>query len=128
VTGVFSADDLAEFRRFAGGPTLQLPATMQTEPLRDRARRLEKLEVAIYFFTVPGPRKTTLQGRLAVIPRKRVAPRELPLASSFLGGPTSYYQGGYCVSSWVEGQFVYVCCLRGVEADLHRLLPKRQMT
>jgi hypothetical protein len=114
-----------EFVRFARGPALRLPATMITQPLALAPRKLDTLDVAVYFFTLPGRGKTTLAGRLAVIPKRYVNPRDLPLSTSFLVGATPEYRNGFCITSWVEGEFVYVLCLTGSEDELHRLVPNR---
>jgi len=114
-------NQLPEFTKFANGLDVRTPATMNTRRL-DLAlpiRRLHTLDVAVYFFTVSDRSKTMLEGRLAVIPRHRVDPRHLPL-----DGPTpTEYKGRYCVTSWVEGEFVYIVCLKGAEPELHRLVP-----
>src|SRR5262249_23168539 len=114
-------NQLPELTKFANGVDVRLPATMNTRRL-DLAlpiRRLHTLDVAVYFFTVRVKANSMLEGRLAVIPKRDVDPRYLPLA-----GPTpTEYKGGYCVTSWVEGEFVYVLCLKGAESELHRLVP-----
>ena len=100
---------------------------MLTRRLGLPAHRLENMEVAVYFFTLSGPRRTVLQGRLAVIPKRLVKPNEVPSAASFLAGPPTY-KPGFCATAWVEGEFVYICCLSGGEDGLHRLVPQRPET
>jgi hypothetical protein len=120
------SDHWPEFVRFARGPALRLPTTMITQSLQLPARKLETLDVAVYFFTLRVRGKTMLNGRLAVIPKRYVNPRDLPQPTSYLGDPIStYYRNGFCVTSWVEGDFVYVLCLTGSEHELHRLVPNR---
>lgn len=114
-------EHLAEFTHFGNGRLPQFPATMITRMLVDPARRLEN-DVALYFFKVTGPRRTVLNGRLLVIPKRLVKLSDVPTAASFLAGPTTY-KTGYCTTAWVEGDFVYVCCLSG-ENELHRLMPR----
>ncbi len=101
--------NLAEFKTFAGGLVPQSPKTMFTGLLVRPPRRLGELEAAIYFFKV-GNR----EGRLAVIPRRFVKAGDLPLATSLLSATISY-RPGFCMKAWVEGNFVYVCCLSGGE-------------
>jgi hypothetical protein len=117
----FRPNQLPELTKFANGLDVRLPATLNTRRL-DLAlpvRRLHTLDVAVYLFTVHGKGNTMLEGRLAVIPKRDVDPRHLPLA-----GPTpTEYKGGYCVTSWVEGEFVYVLCLKGASNELDRLVP-----
>jgi len=121
----FRPDQIPELTKFANGADVRLPSTMNTRRL-DLAlpiRRLHALDVAVYFFTVSGRNKTMLEGRLAVIPKRDVDPRYLPLATSYLAGPLPEYKGRYCVTSWVEGEFVYVLCLKGASNELDRLVP-----
>ena len=116
--------DFAEFIRFAGGLDAKVADTMKANRLVLPPRRLDELDVAVYFFafSARGP----VDGRLAVIPRRLVVAREMPQASSFLAPPeTVAYKGGYCITAWTEGKFVYICCLKGGEDELRRLLPHR---
>jgi hypothetical protein len=110
ITGLMATADikpasLAEFTTFAAGLAPQSPKTMFTGLLVRPPRRLGELEAAIYFFKL-GHR----DGRLAVIPKRFVKARDLPLATSLLSGSISY-RSGFCTTTWVEGDFVYVCCL-----------------
>lgn len=115
-------ENLAEFTHFGNGWLPHVPSTMITRMLVDPPRRLEN-DVALYFFKVPGARRTTiLNGRLLVIPKRLVNLSDVPTAASFLAGPT-VYKAGYCTTAWVEGEFVYVCCLSG-ENELPRLIPR----
>jgi len=116
-------DQLPKFAQFANGREPKLPATMNSRPIAGApAYRLHTQDVAVYFFTISGAARTTLAGRLAVIPKRDVDARYLPLATSYLAGPTPYLRG-YCVTSWVEGEFIYVLCLRGAADELDRLVP-----
>ena len=72
------------------------PAALLVDP----ARRLEN-DVALYFFKVPGPRRAVLNGRLLVIPTRLVKLSDVPTATSFLAGPTTY-KTGYCTTAWVD--------------------------
>jgi len=121
-TNDISPVHLAEFTQFAGGVAPKVPGTMVTRRLGLPARRLGNMEVAVYFFTLSGPRRTILQGRLAVIPKRLVKPNEVPSAASFLAGPPMY-KPGFCATAWGEGEFVYICCLSGGEDALRRLVP-----
>jgi hypothetical protein len=119
-------DQWAVFTQFSNRLPAQLPATMIRQPSWLPARKLDNLDVAVYFFTRRGRDKTLLNGRLAVIPKRYVNPGDVPLATSYFGDPTStYYKNGFCVTSWVEGEFVYVLCLTGSDEELHRLFPNR---
>jgi hypothetical protein len=115
-------ENLAEFAHFSNGRLPQVPTTMITRMLVDPARRLDN-DVALYFFKVqvPGPRRTVLNGRLLVIPKRIVKLSDVPSATSFLAGG-AIYRTGYCTTAWVEGDFVYVCCLSG-KNELDRLMP-----
>jgi hypothetical protein len=128
--GLPSVFHLPEFTQFTSGRALQVPATMRTERLGLPGRRLGNLKnVAVYFFTLPGPRKATLNGRLAVIPKHLVDANELPLATSFLEGLTpTIFKNGFRITAWTEGEFVYVCYLEGPGDELQRLQPKPQVT
>jgi hypothetical protein len=112
---------LAEFTTFAGGLAPQPPRTMLTGLVVSPPRRPGKFEAAIYFFKLGGR-----DGRLAVIPRRFVKAGGLPLATSLLSGSISY-RSGFCTTAWVEGDFVYVCCLSlsGGEPELHKLAQPR---
>lgn len=128
ITGVMATDgidpaNLAVFKTFTGGEAPQPPATMLTSRLVSPPRRLGNLDAAVYFFTLPG-RGGPLDGRLAVIPRRFVQSAKLPSATSFQSG-TIAYPPGFCTTAWVEGKFVYVCCLSGSGSGLHQLVPPR---
>jgi hypothetical protein len=101
---------LGEFARFRNGLAPKAPDTMITPPLVQPPRRLGD-DVAVYFFTIPL-RRVTLAGRLVVIPINRVKPDDIPSATSFTEGLITY-KAGFCTTAWVEGDFVYVCCLSG---------------
>ena len=113
--------NLAEFTTFSGGFAPQLPRTMRTGQLESPPRRLGQLEAAIYFFKLGE-----LDGRLAVVPRRFVKGGPLPSATSFSSSSISYGLG-FCTTAWFEGDFVFVCCLRGGENEneLHRLVRPR---
>ncbi len=125
-TDNLSPGGLAAFTKFASRQLPKLPETMTSSGLIDPPRRLDEDEqdVAVYFFATS--RRGPLDGRLAVIPKRRVAASALPQATSFLGPPeATYYENGFCVTAWVEGEFVYICCVKGGENKLHDLLPAR---
>ncbi len=113
--------DLPAFTEFAGGLAPVVPATMMTGRLGLPARRLGDSDVAVYFFTLPVRRGPSLVGRLVVVPKRFVKGNQIPTATSFLAGTA--YKAGFCTTSWVEGDFVYVCCLSGGEAGMKALLP-----
>ncbi|MGE5191118.1 MAG: hypothetical protein ACM3U2_01365 [Deltaproteobacteria bacterium] len=121
--------NLAAFTRFANGLAPKVPDTMKSDRLVLPPRRLYELDVAVYFFPLSSRRGAPLDGRLAVIPKRRVVAGKVPQATSFLAPPphVTYYKNGFCVTAWVEGDFVYICCLRGGENELYRLLPIRTM-
>lgn len=111
--------DFPEFSHFAGGLVPTLPATMNTDYLA-LPMRLHDKDVAVYFFTVPVRRGPPLAGRLVVVPKRVIKGTQVPAAASFLAGTA--YKAGFCTTAWVEGDFVYVCCLSGGEAGMRRLL------
>jgi hypothetical protein len=113
--------NLPEFTTFTGGLAPQPPGTMRTGLVVSPPRRLGKFEAAIYFFKLGGR-----DGRLAVVPRRFVKAGGLPTATSLLSGSTSYWPG-FCTTAWVEGNFVYICCLSrsGGEPELHKLAQPR---
>ena len=118
ITGLMTAADpakLAEFTTFAGGLAPQPPRTMLTGLVDRPPRRLGDFEAAIYFFKLGGR-----DGRLAVIPRRFVKAGGLPTATSLLSG-SILSRPGFFTTAWVEGDFVYVCCLSGGENALHKL-------
>jgi hypothetical protein len=114
---------LPELTQFANGLAPKVPATMITRGL-GLPRRLGNMDVAVYFFTLRNRRGAALAGRLAVIPKRLVKLDDVPTAASFLAGPPEY-KPGFCTTAWIEGDFVYVCCLAGGESELHLLIPKR---
>lgn len=117
---------LDEIPKFSNGLVVPTPQTMDTHHLISAPKRLGTAgvnrDVAVYFFTLPGRRQTVLEGRLAVLPTPFV--RTPPGATSFATVAPGY-RGDFCTRSWTEGQFVYVCCLKGSGNDLNRLLPKQ---
>jgi hypothetical protein len=116
--------DLPAFTSFSREVPLALPATMDTRWLVTPPRQPSGQDAAVYRFSVNlAGRK--LKGCLIVIPRRFVRDG-LPVATSFPSFPgQAVYKHGYCTTSWVEGEFVYVCCLSGGEDDLLRLAPPR---
>jgi len=120
-------DELGPFVRFANGAAAELPTTMDTRPLRREPRRLPgaeigaKTDVAVYFFTVSSsPGRPPYQGRLAVVPVRSVI--NPPGSARFLG-VQPIYRGAFVTSAWVEGNFVYLCCLENAQS-LERLQPQ----
>ena len=119
-------DELSDLTQFKGGLALQAPKTMTALPWTQPVRRLVDpqlgdREVAVYFFTVARRHGGKFKGRLVIIPAASV--KDVPTALSF-PGPSTYRQD-YCTTAWVEGQFVYLCCVRGSEVELHLLRPTR---
>jgi hypothetical protein len=114
---------LPAFTRFADGRALKAPVTMETRPLTRPPCRLQNLDVAVYFFTLRDRSGKKVQGRLAVIPKQLVDATDLPAASSFHTGVTTYTKTGFCIRSWVEGDVVYICCLSDNEFDLLKKQP-----
>src|SRR5205823_367397 len=96
---------VAEFPAFRNGAAVKKPATMITDNLKGGPQQLDDRDVAVYFFTIRG-----VQGRLIVI--RKAAVIDPPTATSF-STRTIRYGAGYCATAWVEGQFVYVCCVKG---------------
>lgn len=117
--------DLPEFTKFEGGQAVQPAKTMT--PLRMHPLRrlvdpnLGGREIAVYFFSFPRPRGGKFEGRLIVV--RAAAVKDLPAALSFPG--LTEYKLGYCTTAWVEGNFLYLCCVRGGEDELHSLRPSR---
>jgi hypothetical protein len=120
--------DLPALTQFKGGLDLQLPKTMRALPLMQPVRRvidarLGEREIGIYFFAVSrSPRLGggTYKGRLVIVPAASV--KDVPAASSFPGA--TEYKRDFCTTAWVEGKFVYLCCVRnGGEPELHLLRP-----
>jgi hypothetical protein len=121
-TDEISPDDFTELTRFAGNMAPKVPETMKSNRLVLPPRRLDKLDVAVYFFAFArgGP----VDGRLAVIPKRLVVAGEIPQVTSFLAPPRLVtYKGGYCITAWTEGEFVYVCCLKAGKNKLEGLVP-----
>jgi hypothetical protein len=111
--------------QFKGGLNVELPKT--TSPF-SRLQPFQRLvdaqlgdrEIAVYFFTLAGRKGGKFAGRLIAVPASSV--KDLPVASSFPG--RTDYKYGYCMTAWVEGKFVYVCCVfHGGEDELFRLRP-----
>jgi hypothetical protein len=122
-------DDLPELTRFQGGLALQHPSTMRALPWSQPVRRLVgpqlgNREVGIYFFTIARRLGGKFDGRLVIVPKSSV--NDSPSATSFPGPGPAQYKLGFCTTAWVEGQFVYLCCVRGGgEAELLLLRPTR---
>ena len=119
VAGNINPDELPELGSFSGGRSLALPETMVTQFLSGPPREFQRS--AVYFFSMPDRRGPPLQGRLIIVPTRWVS-RGLPAATRFLGGPVQY-KSGYCLTSWVEAEYSYVCCITGSNNELQRLLP-----
>jgi len=114
-----TADGLPALTTHADGTVPQLPATMRTRYLTELPRQLADGRGAVYFFQFPALRgKRTVEGRLLVIPIRWVD--SPPAATAFLSRP-AVYLGPFCASFWVEGEFCYVCLVRGGENDLQAL-------
>lgn len=109
----------------AGELPFPLPATMKTHLIGTVPRLLPAGEAGLYFFSMPLRGRAPVDGRLLVVSARRlVSP---PTAASFLAGQ-ALYLGGYCTTAWTEGDFVYVCCVKGGEDNLRRLLPAPRST
>lgn len=113
---------LPELTQFQGGLVVQLPKTTRelsrSKPVQQLSDpQVGEREIGIYFFTLPGRKGVKIAGRLVVVPASSV--KDLPLASSFPG--EILYKYGFCTTAWVEGKFVYLCCVRGGEGELLRL-------
>jgi len=114
-----TADGLPVLTAHADGTLPQLPATMKTRYLTEHPRQLADGRGAVYFFQFPALRgKRTVEGRLLVIPVRWMTPP--PSANAFLSSP-AVYLGPFCASIWVEGEFCYVCLVKGGENELHTL-------
>jgi len=103
-----------EFTKFSDSVPPQLPATMDSSWLVEPPRQLPGHEAAVYVSSL----RKKFQGLLIVIPRRAVKDG-LPSATKFPGQPE--YIGLYCTTAWVEGDFVYVCCLSGLKDEFQRL-------
>jgi hypothetical protein len=119
------ADNLPILAQFRGGLAVQIPKTMMKLSYGPPFRRLvdpqlANREIAVYFFTFRH-KDRKFAGRLAVIPAALV--KDLPAAMSFPTGQPVYSKG-FCTTSWVEGKFVYLCCVQGSEDDLRLLSPE----
>jgi hypothetical protein len=108
---------VADFLAFRNGQQVQPPDTMITADLKGAPQQLGDRDVAVYFFTIRDGSRT-FEARLIVIPRASVV--DPPTATSFQPGQFRY-RGAYCATAWVEGEFVYVCCVKGGEGLLHKL-------
>jgi hypothetical protein len=123
-----SADtaELPPFATFAGGVRPKPPVTMTNRPLVVPPKKLvfKGQAVAVYPLSwQPRGRGPAVQGMLLVVPASAAA--ELPAATTFLDGGPSYRQKGYCSTSWVEGEFAYICCVVGGGANLEYLKAPR---
>jgi hypothetical protein len=120
-------EGMAEFTQFSDGLVLKVPTTMKSSRLVHPPRHLGELDVAVYFLPLSGRRGAPLDGRLVVIPIRRVVANEIPVTDSFLAPPAPpiYTAGGFCYTVWVEGDFVYICCVKGGENELRRLILDR---
>lgn len=122
ITGIaleVKAADLPAFAQFKGGLGVQFPKTMKTPSVMQSLRRLVgpplgEREIAVYFFMHSNDRGGKFPGRLVVVPAALV--KDLPGASSFPG--QTLYRQGFCTAAWVEGNFVYLCCVEGGEREL----------
>lgn len=116
LAGNVTPEQFPDFTKFVDSAPLQLPATMDSRGLsRVLLRQVADYDAAVYFFSVGG-----LDGRLIVIPRRSVKDG-LPGATKFR--EQTAYILPFCTTAWVEGDFVYVCCLRGGENEFRRLQP-----
>ena len=113
---------LAAFTRFRNGLAVEAPGSMMTRWLVDPPRRLGDSGIAVFFFEVPRPDGATLKGRLLIVPKSFVKAGDVPTAARFLSGPTQYIRG-FQTTAWVEGKFVYVCCLAENASGLRLLQP-----
>ncbi|HTI49698.1 MAG TPA: hypothetical protein VL475_02060 [Planctomycetaceae bacterium] len=97
-----------------------LPATMNTRFLVEAPRELPGGPAAVYFFAIPPSRgRPAVQGRLLAVPVSRLG--KPPAGTGFLSRAAVYRGLGFCASSWVEGDFAYVCLVEGGERELHLL-------
>jgi hypothetical protein len=121
VSDEIEAETLAEFE----GEPPPLPGTMSTRSIAGAPRRFPFGDAAVYFFQLPRRRGGPVAGRLLVIPARSLS--NLPAGTSFLADPAIYPGGGYCATVWVEGEFAYVCIVKGGENELQRLHAPRPL-
>ena len=125
LTNGLDPNELGAFTQFDDGAWAKLPETMDTRDVAPEPRRLPggqiaaRTDVAVYFFTLSDPRRATYQGRLAVVPKGCVM--NPPKETRF--GESAVYRGAVVTSTWIEGKFVYVCCLDSAHS-LERLRPR----
>jgi hypothetical protein len=97
-----------------------LPTTMNTRLLVDAPRALPGGPAAVFFFEIPPARgRPAVSGRLLAVPVSRLGTP--PAGTGFLSRAAVYRGLGFCASSWVEGDFAYVCLVEGGERELHLL-------
>ena len=117
-----SAGNLPLHSAYADGTVPQPPGTMLTRFLTEPPREVADGRGAVYFFQFPARRGgATVQGRLLVVPVRWV--ESPPAATGFLSRPAVYLGRQFCASMWVEGEFCYVCLVKGGggENELHSL-------
>jgi hypothetical protein len=108
----------AKFTAFRNGAPVKKPGTMITVDLTGSPRQLGNQDVAMYYFTIRNSAGKLVQGRLVVLPKALVI--DPPTATAFLAGPIRY-NAADCTTAWVEGPYVYVCCVSGGKDLLDKL-------
>lgn len=120
------AGGLPPFTSFSDGSAPQSPATMNGLSLASPPKLVSfgGKSTAVYQVALRAHEgHPAANGFLIVVPVANVI--DLPAATSFLGGGPNYRYPGHCATAWVEGNFVYVCCVKGVEANLKSLVPSQ---
>ena len=104
---------------FSNGVVPKKPGTMSTDILKSAPLQLGELDVAVFFFTIRGSGGKSYEGRLVVMPLASVS--DVPSATSFPALPVSY-KPPFATTAWVEGDRVYVCCVKNGGEDILLLL------
>jgi hypothetical protein len=113
-----------------GGKAAQLPREAGWDHLRWQCeKRAKGLPLAasmsaVYGFDVPTRQPEPIQGLIAIIPRNRVRnpPAETSLTAAVpTGGYVTARIGESVCVAWQEGDYVYVCLVRGGPDSLSRL-------
>lgn len=97
-----------------------LPTTMITRSIASGPYRLPDSDAAVYFFSVSTAQGASIEARLLVVRVSHL--RNAPTARTFMGGPANYWQG-YCTTAWAEGEWSYLCCVKGGQNGLRWLRP-----
>lgn len=111
----------AALSQWSGSPAPRMPVSMETSYILGSPQPLPGGAGLVWIFQIYKEGERKVEGRLVSIPVGRLT--EPPKAMGFRNGSPFYTGRGFCYSTWVEGEFAFICLVEGDLQDLMILRP-----